>query len=87
MQKVFEVCILLSDLQPLCPGDLGKALVAFQVAKVLSVWRFGWRLCSGDYENHSPEDSTVGPTAMPGPIRGEPGPSTPWQEDSNVYNN
>lgn len=37
MEKVFEVYILLSDLERLCPGDLGKALVAFELTEILSV--------------------------------------------------
>lgn len=37
IEKVFEEYILLSDLERLCPGDLGKALVAFQLAEIMSV--------------------------------------------------
>lgn len=37
MEKVFEVYILLSDPERLCSGDLGKALVVFQMAEMLSV--------------------------------------------------
>lgn len=37
MEKTFEVYILLSDLDRLCPGDLGKALVGFQLTEILSV--------------------------------------------------
>lgn len=37
MEKVFEEYILLSDLERLIPGDLGKALVGFQMTEILSV--------------------------------------------------
>lgn len=46
--KVFEVLILLSDLGRLCPGGLGKALVAFLLVEITSVAfilvRFVWYL-------------------------------------------
>lgn len=37
MEKVFEVFILFSDIDRLCPSDLGKSLIAFQAVEILSV--------------------------------------------------
>lgn len=37
IEKVFEVYILLSDLDRLCPGDLGTSLVVLQMLEIASV--------------------------------------------------
>lgn len=36
-EKVFEVYVLMSDLERLCPGGLGKALLGFLMAEILSL--------------------------------------------------
>lgn len=45
-QKIFEVYVLMSSVDRLCPGVLGKALVAFLSVEVVSVFLVVAALCS-----------------------------------------
>lgn len=65
MEKIFEVYILLSDLERLCPGDLGKALVGFQSTEILSVIVI--LVCMGCGPSVGITDANK-PTELDGPI-------------------